>query len=165
MITKVEDTRLSFRYITVETTTHVQPYLVNVYLVATWTKLYLRHTEKMKAIYTNDTVDQKEQSFPNWLICWRATGLTSEASQGTHVVSFENPSVYILVHATQNPSFQRGGLCCADCSTSPLLYVIKIQVLNVRLCFTLFLNLETFRVSLVCIDNESHCFLHLLQKH
>lgn len=40
-----------------KTTAHIQPHLVTVYLVSTWTKLHLRHRGKIKAIYTDNIVD------------------------------------------------------------------------------------------------------------
>lgn len=114
---RVEDARLSSSDtdITVETTAHWQPHLATDYLVATWTKLHPRHGGKIKAIYTNDIMDQKEQSFPSWHShLLESPEASVRASQSAPLVAFENPGVHTGGITTQSQFAQRGGLCCTE---------------------------------------------------
>lgn len=64
---RAEDTRFPFfKYITVKNDSTFTALLGHIYLVATGTKLHLRRRGKIKAIYTDNIVDRKEQPSLDW---------------------------------------------------------------------------------------------------
>lgn len=144
-------------------TSHLQPHLVSVYLVATETKLHLRHQGKIKAIYTNHIVGQKEQHFPSLALrSQRATlVLTEEASGAAHVVFFEKSQCTHISYITHTgPKCARGGdwggvqgvqaVTCLCNSKSSKIHIPNVKFCQVaRYCFTVILDLLPSRVSLV----------------
>lgn len=135
---------------------------------------HLRHRGKIKAIYTGNTVDSKEQSSADWHSIWQRPQ-SSQASQAARVASFEKSQCTNMRHiTTQNQSLLRevgygvqAATFLCNCKSSKI-WVPHIKFCAVaRPCFTIFLDWITFRISLVvlCIDNDSHSFLRVSQKH